>query len=346
MSRDDARSLSKSAQAELRRRALGAMKAGMSRKEAARAFSVSYSVIGKWLRRRRSGGAAALKVDRRGRPRGATLLQGWQAARVVNLITDRTPDQLKLPFVLWTREAVAELVREHFGVALSLSTVGRYLRAWGFTPQKPVRRAWERDGSAVRRWLRVEYPRVRAEARREKAEIHWGDEMGVRSDHQAGRSYSPRGVTPVIAGTGRRFGCNMISTVTNRGTLRFMVFKRRFTAAVFIEFLSRLVRDARGKIVPIVDGHPVHTSSAVADWLAREKNRKRIRMVLLPAYSPDLNPDEFLNHDVKQNAVGRRRARDAQDLMADVRGYLRGTQRRPEIVRNYFRAPSVRYAAA
>lgn len=345
MRSNDARSLSKSAQAALRRRTLMAIDKGMTRVEAAQVFGVSYSVIGKWQRRRRSGGRAALAEDRRGRPAGQTRLAPGQAAVIVNLITDRTPDQLKLPFVLWTREAVRDLIRERFGLSLSVWTVGRHLRRWGFTPQKPVRRAWERDDAAVRRWLKVEYPRIRREAKAAKAEIHWGDEMGLRSDHQAGRSYSPKGQTPVIAGTGKRFGCNVISTVTNRGTLRFMVFKRRFTTGVFIEFLARLVRSASGRVSLIVDGHPVHKSAAVRRWLKREENCERIRLYILPSYSPDLNPDEFLNNDVKQNAVGRRRAKDQQDLIADVRGYLRSTQKRPDIVRNYFQAPSVHYAA-
>jgi transposase len=345
MRSNDARSLSKSAQAVLRRRALAAIDNGMTRIAAAKVFGVSYSVIGKWQRRRRAGGRAALATDRRGRPTGQTRLSAWQAAVIVNLITDRTPDQLKLPFVLWTREAVRDLIRERFGLSLSVWTVGRHLRRWGFTAQKPVRRAWERDDAAVRRWLKVEYPSIRRQAKVASAEIHWGDEMGLRSDHQAGRSYSPRGQTPVIAGTGKRFGCNVISTVTNRGTLRFMVFKTRFTTEVFIEFLSRLVRSVSGKIFLIVDGHPVHKSAAVRRWLNREENRGKIRLYILPSYSPDLNPDEFLNHDVKQNAVGRRRARDQRDLIADVRCYLRSTQKRPDIVCNYFQAPSVRYAA-
>jgi transposase len=317
----------------------------MARIEAAKVFGVSYSVIGKWQRRRRAGGRAALTEDRRGRPTGQTRLAPWQAAVIVNLITDRTPDQLKLPFVLWTRQAVRELIRERFGLSLSVWTVGRHLRRWGFTPQKPVRRAWERDDAAVRRWLKVVYPHIRRQAKAAKAEIHWGDEMGLRSDHQAGRSYSPKGQTPVIAGTGQRFGCNMISTVTNRGTLRFMVFKHRFTTAVFIEFLARLVRSAPGKVFLIVDGHPVHKSAAARRWLNRGENREKICLFILPSYSPDLNPDEFLNNDVKQNAVGQRRARNQQDLIADVRCYLRSTQKRPDIVSNYFQAPSVRYAA-
>ena len=345
MKQNDLRSLNPAAQEALRRRAVAAVNGGMKQVQAVRVFGVSRAALHNWLRAWREGGEAALAARPRGRPPGQTRLAPWQAATVVNLITDRTPDQLKLPFVLWTREAVAALVGERFGIKISGWTAGRYLKGWGFTPQKPVRRAWERDDAAVRRWLRVHYPRIGRGARREGAEIHWGDEMGLRSDHQAGRSYSPKGKTPVIQGTGQRFGCNVISTVTNRGSLRFMVFKRRFTAKVFIEFLRRLTRSTPGKVYLIVDGHPVHKSKAVERWLDQPNNREKIRMFILPAYSPDLNPDEFLNHDVKQNAVGRRRARDREDLMADVRGYLRSTQKRRDIVRNYFRAPSVQYAA-
>jgi len=247
-----------------------------------------------------------------------------------------------MPFVLWTREAVAQLIAQRFGVRVSLMTIGRWLKRWGFTAQKPVRRAWEQNSEAVQHWLKVQYPRVRKEARAEKAQIHWGDEMGLRSDHQAGTTYGRRGQTPVIDGTGQRWRCNMISTITGRGTLRFMVFKRRFTSDVFIEFMRRVIRSAGRKVYLIVDGHPVHKSGKVTRWL--EKHAEQIRTILLPAYSPDLNPDEFLNHDVKQNAVGRRRATSREDMMADVRGYLRSTQKRPDVVRNFFHAPSVQYA--
>ena len=167
--------------------------------------------------------------------------------------------------------------------------------------------------------------------------------MGLRSDHAAGRSYGRRGQTPVIPATGQRFGCNMISTITNRGSLCFMVFRCRFTTPVFLDFLRRLVRQARHKLFLIVDSHPVHKAAKVQSWLAR--NAKRLRMFLLPTYSPELNPDELLNHDVKSNAVGRRRAQNQKDLIANVRGYLRSTQRQPNIVQNYFQKPEVKYAA-
>ena len=183
---------------------------------------------------------------------------------------------------------------------------------------------------------------MRAEAKAEKAEIHWGDEMGLRSDHQAGTTYGRKGATPVVPGTGQRWRANMISSITGRGSLRFMVFKRRFSGRVFIDFMSRLVRQAGRKIYLIVDGHPAHKGREVTRWLAGRE--ERIRLILLPAYSPDLNPDEFLNNDVKANAVGRRRASSQDDMIADVRGYLRSTRKQPAIVQSYFHAPSVQYA--
>lgn len=234
-------------------------------------------------------------------------------------------------------------MNRRFGLRLSVWTVGRYLRRWGFTPQKPLRRAYERDPVAVRRWLKKQYPAIRALARRERATIFWGDETGMRSDHQAGRSWGRRGQSPVIPGTGKRFRCNLISAITNRGKLAFMVFDGRFTAGVLVGFLRRLVRHAGRKAFLILDEHPVHVAERVERWVAR--HRRRIRLFFLPGYSPELNPDELLNQDVKTNAVGRKRPRDKTELMSNVRRHLWSTQRRPQKVRRYFRHPSVRYAA-
>lgn len=338
----DARSLSADAQQFLRLRVAQAVLNGMKQVNAVKIFGVSRPAIAQWMAKYRQGGWQALAAKPQGRPRCPFLLKGWQAALVVRMITDKTPDQLKMPFVLWTRQAVADLITERFGVHVSLMTIGRWLKRWGLTPQKPMRRAWEQNPQAVEHWMKVEYPQVRKKAKAEGAEIHWGDEMGLRSDHQAGTTYGRKGRTPVIPGTGQRWRCNMISSITGRGTLRFMVFKQRFTTAIFIEFMRRLTLSTGRKVYLIVDGHPVHKSRRVARWV--ERHPDKIRLIRMPAYSPDLNPDEFLNHDVKQNAVGRRRAESLADLMADVRGYLRSTQKQPAIVKNYFHAPSVRYA--
>lgn len=330
------------AQETLRHRVIRAVGEGMSQAEAARVFGVSRQAINGWSRRWRENGMPALQSKPRGRP-SIIRLAPWQAATTVCLLTDRCPDQLKLPFALWTREAVRDLIARRFGIRLSVWTVGRYLTRWGFTPQKPLRRAYERDPEAVRHWLTKEYPTIRALARRESAIIYWGDEMGMRSDHQAGTSYGRRGKTPVIPGTGKRFRCNLISAITNRGKLAFMVFGENFTTSVLILFLKRLIRHAGRKAFLIVDEHPVHTARRVEQWVAR--HRRQVRLFFLPGYSPDLNPDELLNQDVKTNAVGRRRPHNRVEMVGNVRRYLWSTQRRPQKVRAYFRHPKVRYAA-
>jgi len=294
----------------------------MSQVKAAEVFGVTRQAVGKWLKAYREGGEDALAAKAQGRPKGGARLQGWQAATIVNLIKDRDPEQLKLPFVLWTREAVRSLIRRKFAIKVSLVTVGRYLARWGFTPQKPVRRAYERDDAAVQRWLEEEYPAIRKAAKREKALIYWADEMGLRSDHQTGRSYAPKGRTPAIPGTGQRFGCNVLSALTNRGHLDFMVFKKGFSASVFVRFLRRLVKQANRKVFLIADRHPVHRSRKVRQWL--EQNAALMRLFFLPGYSPELNPDEMVNQDVKSNAVGRKRPRNQAQLMGAVRRYLEG----------------------
>lgn len=338
----DARFLSPDAQEALRTRVMAALRDGMKPAVAARAFGVSRSSVWNWRRRVALGNITSLRSKKRGRPKG-TQLAPHQAATTVRLITDRCPDQLKLPFALWTREAVRDLMAQRFGVRVSVRTAGRYLAGWGLTPQKPLRRAYERDLVAVRRWLEAEYPAIERQAKAENAEIHWGDQMGLPSDHQAGTSYGRRGQTPVIPGTGQRFRCNMMSTITHRGELSFMVFKQNFNGAVFLKFVTRLLRLRQRKLLLIVDRHPVHRSAEAQRWLNR--HGARLQVFFLPGYSPDLNPDEFLNLDVKNNALGRQRPATRADMIDGVRSYLRSTQRQPETVKSYFRAESVRYAA-
>lgn len=343
MKTQDGRKLAPEAQEALRRRVVRAItQEGMRRVDAVRLFGVSRTAIYYWLRAYGKRGESALVARKRGR-KARSRLAGHQAATTVRLITDRCPDQLKMRYALWTREAVRELLADRFGVKVSVWTVGRYLKRWGLTPQKPLRRAYEQDPEAVRRWLAEEYPRIRELAKAEKAEIHWGDEMGLRSDHQTGTTYGRKGETPVVPGTGQRFRCNMISTVTNRGKLAFMVFKRRFEAPVMIDFLRRLTKHSARKVVLIIDRHPVHRSRRVKRWIAEHADR--IRVFYLPGYSPRLNPDELLNQDVKSNAVGRQRPKDQPEMISMLRSYLRSTQRRPDIVTNYFQHKDVRYAA-
>lgn len=341
--KSDARKLAPDTQEQIRFRAVAAVENGMTHVKVAEIFGVTRHSVDRWMKTYHTAGRAALKAGKRGPKGEGAMLKGWQAAAICTLIRDRHPEQLKLPFVLWTADAVRQLIQRKFKVRVSARTVRRYLLRWGFTPQKPVRRAYERNETAVQRWLEEQYPAIRKAAKREKALIYWADEMGLRSDHQAGRSYAPKGKTPAIPGTGQRFGCNVLSAITNRGHLAFMVFKKGFTASIFVRFLRRLVKQANRKVFIIVDRHPVHRSRKVRAWL--ENHASRIRLFFLPGYSPDLNPDEMVNQDVKTNAVGRRRAHNRPQLMRHVRRYLECRRANPDLVRRYFHESSVRYAA-
>jgi transposase len=341
----DARSLPQAAQEELRRTAVRLVEEGRSQVEVSRLLSVSANAVGNWVRAHRRGGEGALAARRRGRRGGHTKLSEAQQQKIAGLIVGNNPDQLKLPGFLWTRALVRDLIRQRFGIEVGEDTVGRYLRAWGFSPQKPMRRAYEQSDEAVRTWLEERYPEIVKRAYRERAEILWADESGLRSDHTAGRTWAPVGQTPVTRGTGKRFKANMIAAISNTGTLRFRVFDERFTGPLFLDFLKRLVKDAKGrKLLLIVDGHPAHRARIVRDYVAA--NPELVELHFLPGYSPELNPAEMLNQDVKTNALGRRRPLNVTELKADVRGFLRSCQRQPARIARYFHERHVTYAAA
>lgn len=341
--RPDARKLDIATQTHLRRTVVQAVRGGMSQTEASKVYGASLRAVSKWMALDRAGGLRALKQKPRGRRAGEGRLQPAQSGRIRQLIIDSLPDQLKLPFYLWTRAAVVSLIEREYGISVSLTTVGRYLAGWGMSPQKPVRRAYERSDAAIARWLRTEYPAIARDAKREKAVIYWGDEMGLRSDHVAGTSYAPMGQTPIIRATGQRFGCNMISAITNRGHLAFMVFHGKFDGRLFVQFMRRLLQQATGKLYLIVDGHPVHRSVVARDFVAA--NEARLRLIRLPGYCPELNPDELLNQDVKTNGLGKSRPANRAELMAGVRSHLRRRQKQPQVIRNLFQEKHVRYAA-
>ena len=294
---------SQAEQERVRRLAVAAVvEQGMSVAAAGRLFGVSRQTVSGWVNGFRRQGEPALAAGRRGRRAGEQqAVTPWVQGQLVQTIRGHNPDQLRLPFFLWTRETVRELIRTRYGVELALTTVGQYLRRWGFTPQKPVQRAFEQNPVAVACWLEREYPAIEARAKREGARILWADEMGLRSDQAAGRSFAPRGRTPVVGKTGRRFGCNVIQAVSNRGELCFRVFEGSFNQAVYRDFLKRLLKQAGGrKLYLIVDGHPVHRGKNVNAWLA--ERTELIEVHRLPGYSPELNPAELLNNDTKQGA--------------------------------------------
>ena len=330
-------------QAHVRRTAVQAVRAGMTQTAAAAAFGVSVRAVNKWIAVDKTGGLRALAAKPRGRPVAAGRLSTIQATTLRQQILDKMPDQLKLGFYLWTRAAVVALMAREYDVAVSLTTVGRYLKAWGFSVQKPVRRAYERNDGAIARWLKTEYPAIVRDAKREGATIFWGDAMGLRSDHVTGTSYALVGQTPVVRATGQRFGCSMMSAITNRGHLVIRVFHGQFRAPRFVDFMRRLRLQSPGKVYVIVDGHPAHRSKVAKAFVAA--NTTDFRLIQLPGYCPELNPDELLNQDVKTNALGKSRPRTRHEMMTAVRRHLFRRQKQPQVIKHMFQEQHIRYAA-
>lgn len=340
----DFRKLPPATQAELRRVAVNMVLSGKSRIEVADAIGVNRRFVGEWVLAFEASGEAALAGGRRGRrPGEQKALNRRQEAMIRRLIVSRCPDQLKLPFALWTREAVGQVIAQRTGITLSLTAIGSYLAAWGMTPQKPIRRATERDEAAIQTWMEQDYPALVKRAKKQKAEIHWADETGISNQANYGRSFAPEGETPVIPRPAKRFTQSMISSVTNQGKLRFMIYDGALNTAIFLMFLRRLIKDTDRKLFVIVDNLRVHRAKVVTAWAT--ENADRIELFYLPPYAPERNPDEYVNNDVKQ-AMGRRSTPlDKAAMKAGLKSHMRGLQRRPEKVRSFFQAPDVRYAA-
>ena len=345
MTRDrDFRKLEPAVQAELRRRAVVMVDDGHTRQEAADAVGVSRRFVGTWVSARDEAGDTALDGGKRGRRPGEQMVLSQQAAdRIRRKITDKCPDQLKLPFALWTRKAVRDLIKRETGVKLSLQSVSDYLKRWGFTPQRPMKRATERNGPAIAAWLAADYPAIVRRAKREKAEIQWADETGLSNQANYGRSFAPRGKTPVVRRLAARFSQSMISSLSNLGVLRFMVYDGALNTKVFLRFLRRLVQGASKKIFLIVDNLRVHHAKRVMAWV--EANKDKIKLFFLPPYAPECNPDEFVNNDVKQAMALKPAPISKAELKRSLTSYMRGLQKRPEKIKAFFQAPSVRYAA-
>lgn len=345
MNKRDARKLAPEVQSEVRRQSIRLIKSGMTHQQVAEALGVSRPNVTRWWGLYKEGGCGALRAKRRGRRTGQQRRLSLEQERTTRRwIQDKTPDQLKMPFALWTRRAVAELIEARHAVALPVRTMGEYLKRWGFTPQKPLKRAYEQDPKAIARWLREEYPAIVARARKEKAHIYWGDETGLSSEDHRGRGFAPKGRTPIVNVSAKRFSISMISAVTNRGQLRFMVYKGALRLNTFIHFLRRLRHDAPQKVFLIVDNLRVHHARKVQDWIGRHS--KEIELFFLPSYSPEHNPDEYVHQDAKASLRHRPAARSEQTLSTSLRRHMRSLQRRPSRVTRFFDHPKVAYAKA
>jgi transposase len=340
----DARKLDQKTQEALRHRAVLLVKKGATHLEAALAVGVHRGTVSRWCGVYRRNGAFGLEKGKRGRRVGDQLmLTEVEARRIQGWITNKCPNQMQLPFALWTAQAVRELIHKKLGKMLGLSTMQLYLKRWGFTTQKPLTRATQRDPQKIAAWLAQDYPSIAARAKRERAVIYWSDETGVCNQDQIGRGYAPKGQTPVLTQTGQKFSTSMIAAVNNRGLMRFKLYKGALNVAIFIDFMKRLLKDAKQKVFLIVDNLRVHHAKEVTEWLAQHKDE--IEIFYLPAYAPEHNPDEYLNNDLKQTIKNKPRAKTRDDLVATTASILKSIQKRPDRVRSYFHAKHVRYAA-
>ena len=340
----DMRSLAPAAQEERRRQVIGLRKSGLTYEAIGLQVGLTRNGVFDICKRFRDSGMAGLKTGPRGPASGTgRFLTAAQEVAIRGLICRGTPDTYGLPFALWGRAAVAALIGQRCGVRLAVRTMGTYLARWEFTPQKPLRRAYEQQPDAVRHWLKKDYPAIQAKARQQKGTIFWGDESGLRSDDVRGRGYAPRGQTPVVRPCHQRANVGVISAVNNKGELRWMVLDRAITAAMLIVFLGRLIRDAGCKVFLILDRLRVHRAHAVREWLAGHV--AQIELYYLPAYSPELNPDEGVNGDLKQAVTRKPPARIRSELKRRVISHMRSLSKSPQHVRSLFRHPTFRYAA-
>ena len=340
----DMRKLAPAAQEERRRQVIRLRQRGMTYQAIADQVGLSRTGVFNICQRFAQQGPSGLTSKPHGpEPGYGRVLSTQQETAMRKLICTRTPDQLGLPFALWSRAAVRELVAQRCGVRLAIRTTGTYLARWGFTAQTPLRRAYEQRPKDVQRWLRQDYPAIVARAKRERAVIFWGDETGLRSDDVRGRSYAPRGRTPTIRVCRKRVSLSLISAVTNRGEVRWMVLDGAITAPKLIGFLQRLIRDACRKVFLILDNLPAHRAKLVRAWLAA--HGAQIEVFYLPSYSPELNPDECLNADLKRAVGSQAPARSKVDLKRAAMRHMRRVSNLPARIRSYFQHTPVRYAA-
>lgn len=346
MKKPDARHLSIETQNYLRQQAIRLRQQGKQVEAISEYLGVHAGTVSKWWSQYQSKGKAALWQLQRGRQCGeGRRLTPDMETQVERAIRGHAPEGYGIDSALWTRRAVQALIEQLCDIKLPVRTVGEYLKRWGYSPQRPLKRAYEQDRAAVTHWVREAYPKIQERAKVEGATILWGDESGLRSNDHGGRGYAPIGHTPEIRLSERqRERVNYIASLSNQGDIRYMLYTESFTGPLYLRFLKRLIAQYSGKLFWISDRHPVHLRKLVKQWLGTHSTE--IEAFYLPSYSPQLNPVEYLNGEVKQAVHDKPPTRNLNQLKQRVSSQLRKLQHLPEHVQHYFQHPDIAYAVA
>jgi transposase len=344
MEKINAVKLSPKEQYELRKRIIRLREKGLGNKKTAELLDLSpFNTSRVWQAYKREG-LQGISLKPRGRIFGSKrTLTNEQEKEIRGILIDKTPDQLKFPWALWTREAICELIKRKYGIRMPLRSISHYLKRWQFTSQRPSKRAYKQDPAKIKEFLEDHYPSIVIKARAEKAEIYWGDETGIQNIPEYQRGFAPKGQTPVLLIQSKKEKINMLSAINNYGKTRFMIYEDNMTSSKLIEFMKRLCKDAGRKVFLILDNLKAHHSTSVAEWLSQ--NKDKIELFFLPSYAPEYNPVEYLNHDLKLNVHLGKIARSIKDLEHKTRSFMTKLQRRPLKVMAYFKQKYVRFAS-
>jgi len=335
----DGRSFSHTTLEQMRLSAVKRIEAGESPELIAKGLGINRRTVYRWLSGFHYQGEEGLKA--KPIPGAPPKVNAKQMAKLAKVVREKNPLQLQFEYALWTLAIIRELLRRDFGVKLSEVSVGRLMKRLGFTPQRPLYRAWQQNPVLVDQWRSQEYPKIAARAKRQGALIFFADESGIRSDYHAGTTWGLKGKTPIVKATGKRYSLNMLSAVNARGHFRFMTIEGRVNGSVFRDFLKRLITGMDKKIFLIVDGHPSHKAKLVKRFV--EKNKKRIELFFLPPYSPELNPDELAWAHVKAK-IAKATTQTKDEMKAMVATVMSRLQKMPDVVESFFHAPSCAYA--